>query len=475
MTIPATPIQASAPPSPASAIDAIPDRVAALRAAFESGRTRPLAWRREQLAALVRLLGAGGEELLAALQADLRKPTLEAWAADVGAVRTDAKMALKGLAKWTKPQRVPTPLPLRPGRSRIVREPLGVVLIIAPWNYPVQLLFGPLVGAIAAGNCAVLKPSEITAHTSAVLAKLVREHLDPECIALFEGGVPETQALLAERFDHVFYTGNGTVAREVMAAAAKHLTPVTLELGGKSPCIVDRDVDMEVAAHRIAWGKFLNAGQTCIAPDYVLVHESREAELIDALRRTIGEFYGGDPAKSPDYARIPNVRHHRRLTALLKDGEVAVGGQTDEADCYIAPTVLRNPRPDSALMTDEIFGPILPVLSVPDVAAAIDFVNRRPKPLALYLFSKNAEAEAQVISRTSSGGVCINATLWHIANPQLPFGGVGPSGMGAYHGRASFETFSHHKSVLTRGTRFDARFIYPPYSRLKTNLLKRFT
>ncbi len=460
---------------PRTDVAVIPDRIAALRTSFDTGRTRTLAWRREQLAALEQLVSQGADELLHALAQDLRKPVLEAWGADVGYVKADVKLARKQLAKWMRPERVATPIHLRPAKSQIVREPLGVVLIIAPWNYPVQLLLGPLVGAIAAGNCAVLKPSEITAHTSAALAKLVRRHLDPDSIALFEGGVPETQALLAERFDHIFYTGNGTVAREVMTAAARHLTPVTLELGGKSPCIIDRDADLGIAARRIAWGKFMNAGQTCIAPDYVLVHQDREAELIEALRKTVREFYGDDPSRSPDYARIPNVRHHRRLAALLKDGEVVVGGQTDENDRYIAPTVMRNPRPDSAVMTDEIFGPILPILSVPDLASAIAFVNRREKPLALYLFSNDAKVGEQVVAATSSGGVCINSTIWHIANPMLPFGGVGPSGMGAYHGRASFETFSHRKSVLTRGTRFDPKFIYPPYTRLKTALIKRIS
>ena len=460
-------------PAPASDLSLIPGRIAELRASFERGKTRPLAWRRGQLQALEQLVSEGADELLRALAQDLRKPALEAWGADVGFVKQEVKLTLKKLAKWTRPERVATPIHLRPAKSRIVREPLGVVLIIAPWNYPVQLLLGPLVGAIAAGNCAVLKPSEVAAYTSGVLAKLVRRYLDPECFAVFEGGVPETQAILAERFDHVFYTGSGGVARDVMAAAARHLTPVTLELGGKSPCIIDRDADLEVAARRIAWGKFMNAGQTCIAPDYVLVHQSREADLIDALRRTLREFYGEDPSRSPDFARIPNLRHHRRLAALLKDGDVAVGGQTDEADGYIAPTVLRNPREGSPLMTEEIFGPILPVLAVPDVAAAIDYVNRRPKPIALYLFSNDAKTEERVVSATSSGGVCVNSTLWHIANPQLPFGGVGPSGMGAYHGRATFEIFSHHKSVLTRGTRFDPKLMYPPYTRLKTALLKR--
>jgi len=468
-----TTIETTEKPAPATDVSQIEGRVAGLRSSFESGKTRPLAWRQGQLRALAQLVSEGADEILDALKQDLRKPALEAWSADIGFVKQDVKLTLKNLAKWTRPERVATPIHLRPAKSRIVREPLGVVLIIAPWNYPVQLLLGPLVGAIAAGNCAVLKPSEITAHTSGVLAKLVPRYLDPECIALFEGGVPETQAILAEHFDHIFYTGNGTVAREVMAAAARHLTPVTLELGGKSPCIIDRDADLEVAARRIAWGKFMNAGQTCIAPDYVLVHQDREVELIDALRRTLREFYGEDPGRSPDYARIPNLRHHRRLAALLKDGEVVVGGQTDEADGYIAPTVLRNPRPDSALMTDEIFGPILPVLAVPDVGAAIEYVNRRPKPLALYLFSNDAKTEEQVVATTSSGGVCVNSTLWHIANPRLPFGGVGPSGMGAYHGRATFEIFSHHKSVLTRGTRFDPRLMYPPYTRLKAALIKR--
>jgi aldehyde dehydrogenase (NAD+) len=468
-----TTIETTEKPAPATDISLIEGRVAELRASFERGKTRPLAWRRAQLQALAQLVSQGADEILEALRQDLRKPALEAWGADVGFVKQDVKLTLGNLAKWTRPERVATPIHLRPAKSRIVREPLGVVLIIAPWNYPVQLLLGPLVGAIAAGNCAVLKPSEITAHTSGVLARLVRSHLDPECIALFEGGVPETQAILAERFDHVFYTGNGAVAREVMAAAARHLTPVTLELGGKSPCIIDRDADLEVAARRIAWGKFMNAGQTCVAPDYVLVHQEREAELIESLRRTLRRFYGDDPARSRDYARIPNARHHRRLAALLKDGDVAVGGQTDEADGYIAPTVLRNPKPDSPLMTDEIFGPILPVLAVADVDAAIDYVNRRPKPLALYLFSNDAKTQEKVVSSTSSGGVCINATLWHIANPQLPFGGVGPSGMGAYHGRATFEAFSHRKSVLTRGTRFDPKLMYPPYTRLKKALLER--
>jgi len=294
-----------------------------------------------------------------------------------------------------------------------------------------------------------------------------------DSVATVEGGVNETSELLKQRFDHILYTGNGSVARVVMEAAAKHLTPVTLELGGKSPCIVDEKVDMGVAARRIVWGKFLNAGQTCIAPDYILVHESREKELVEALGRTIREFYGDDPKQTKDYGRIINERHHRRLAQLLKDGDAVVGGQADESQRYIAPTVLRNVSPDSAVMSDEIFGPILPVLPVASIDEAIRFVNGRPKPLALYVFTADPKVEEEVLSRTSSGGACVNATLWHIANPELPFGGVGPSGMGAYHGWHSFDLFSHRKSVVTKSTRIDPKLAYPPYTKFKTALMKR--
>jgi len=458
---------------PHTDVDRIPETVERLRASFDAGRTRPLAWRREQLERLLALLDDHGEALVEALQADLRKPELEAWAADVGSVRSEAKRALKNLKRWTKPERVGG-MPLL-GRSYVYREPLGVVLVIAPWNYPVQLLLSPLVGAIAAGNAVVLKPSEVTAHTSAVLARHIPDYLDTEAVAVVEGGVEETTALLGERFDHVFYTGNGHVGRIVMEAAAKHLTPVTLELGGKSPCIVDDDVDVDVTARRIAWGKFMNAGQTCIAPDYLLVHENKESELVEALDRTIREFYGDDPKTTPDYARVVNGRHHERLTRLLKDGDVVVGGQTDESQNYVAPTLLRNVSTDSDLMREEIFGPVLPILKVKDVPEAIRFVNEREKPLALYVFSNDERVQEDVLERTSSGGACVNGTIMQLANPKLPFGGVGPSGMGAYHGRHSFETFSHRKSVLRRKLKRDPKMMYPPYGSLKTRLAKRFS
>jgi aldehyde dehydrogenase (NAD+) len=460
-------------PSPSTEIAKIPPLVEALRASFEEGTTRPAAWRKGQLDQIVRLMDEHGDDFVAALKTDLGKPALEARITDISIVKAEALLAKKHLAHWMRPQKVRTPLEQQPAHARILREPLGVVLIIAPWNYPIQLLLSPLVGALAAGNCVVLKPSEVTPHVSELLGRLVPRYLDTGCIALVQGGAEETTALLKERFDHILYTGNGSVGRIVMEAAAQQLTPVTLELGGKSPCIVDRDVELEVCARRIAWGKFLNAGQTCIAPDYVLVHESREAELLEALKRSLREFYGEEPKRSKDFGRIVNERHHRRLAVLLKDGEIVVGGEVDEAERYIAPTILRNVSPQAPVMSDEIFGPILPVLTVRSMDEAIRFVNARPKPLALYVFTRHPKVEEEVLSRTSSGGACVNATLWHLANANLPFGGVGPSGMGAYHGRDSFETFSHRRGVVTKSTRLDPKIAYPPYTRLKTQILKR--
>ena len=451
------------------------ETVQRLRRAYESGITRPLEWREAQLRALLRMIRENEDAILEALREDLGKCHFEGFIGETGFVASDIKYTLKHLRKWLAPKKVKAPLPVLPAKARVHSEPLGVVLIIAPWNYPFQLAITPLAGAIAAGNAAVVKPSEVAPATSSIIARLVPKYLDRDAVSVIEGGVAETTTLLSQKFDHIFYTGNGSVGRIVMKAAAEHLTPVTLELGGKSPCIVDEDVDLEVAARRIVWGKFFNAGQTCVAPDYVLVHERIEPRFLDKLREMVREFYGDDPKQSADYARIVNERHHARLTKLLDSGEPVTGGQADVADKYIAPTVLKNVEPDSAIMQDEIFGPLLPVLKVKNVDEAIDFVNGRDKPLALYVFTNDKDRARRVIDRTSSGGACINDCVSHLAAPELPFGGVGPSGMGAYHGKATFDTFSHKKSVLDKATKLDAPLRYPPYVEQKLKWVKRLT
>jgi len=449
-------------------------RVSALRATFESGRTRPYAWRMDQLAAVLRMLEAEQAAITEALRQDLGKPALEAWASEINEVVASTKYARKHLKKWMRPERVATPLPLQPGKSFVQREPLGVVLVIAPWNYPLLLSLSPLVGALAAGNTALLKPSEVAPATSALLARIVPQYLDRDAVAVLEGGVEETTEILAQRFDHVFYTGNGAVGRIVMEAAAKHLTPVTLELGGKSPCIVDEQTDVAVAARRIAWAKFWNCGQTCVAPDYLLVHERVHDRFVAQLVETVRAFFGQRPEESRDYGRIVNQRHLRRLVALLpKSGDVALGGQFDEGDRYLSPTVLTSVPADAPVMADEIFGPILPVLKVASVDEAVRFVSARPKPLALYLFSQRAAHQQKVLEGTSSGGMLINHTLLHLAVQGLPFGGVGPSGMGAYHGRYSFDTFTHRRAVLKKPTSIDPSLLYPPYTDAKEGWLRR--
>jgi len=451
----------------------IPALVEGLRKTFRTGRTRPLAWRREQLKAMAALMKDKEALFLDAFAADFNKPRFEGWIAETGMVGNDARHAAKHLASWAKPEKVMTSIANQPGKSRIWREPLGTVLIIGPWNYPLQLVMCPLVGAIAAGNTAVLKPSELAPATSAAIAEWVPQYMDSDAVKIVEGGIPETTALLRERFDHIFYTGNGTVGRIVMRAAAEHLTPVTLELGGKSPCIVDKDVDLEVAARRIAWGKWFNAGQTCVGVDYILVDESIEDSLLSRLSAKVTEFYGTDPEKSPDFARIVNERHHARLSGLLGEGEIVCGGQTNAETRYIAPTIIRGVKPEMKIMKDEIFGPILPVLSVRSISEAIDHINAGEKPLALYVFTKNERVAERVLTETSSGGAAINECVAHMSMPELPFGGVGESGMGAYHGRASFETFSHQKSVLDKSTHLEPPLRYPPYTERKEGLARK--
>lgn len=441
----------------------ISDLVKAQRTYFGKGETKDVAFRIRQLKELRKAILENEERILDALKADLGGPAFEAYSSELAFPLHEIEFAIKNLKSWTSPSRVPTPLMHWPASSHIHPEPLGVVLIIAPWNVPFKLLVDPLVGAIAAGNCAILKPSEAASHTSATAAKMIRDHFDPSFVAVVEGGPEQTEVLLAQRFDHIFFTGGTMVGRIVMEAAARHLTPITLELGGKTPCIVDRDIRVDTAARRIVWGKFLVTGQNCVAPDYLLVHRQVKGELLHCMVDCIREFYGEDPSASPDYGRIINDRHFLRLSQLLGEGTIVVGGQTNREHRYIAPTIIDNVSPDHKIMQEEVFGPILPVLEYAQLEDAIAIVNERPKPLALYCFSRNKETQRRILRETSSGGVCINDTNSHILTSFLPFGGVGTSGLGSYQGKASFETFSHHKAVMGRSLSLDMKTRYPPY------------
>ena len=447
-----------------------------LRSTYEAGTTRPVRWRREQLLNLKRLLDEQADRLSRALNADLGKSAVEALTTELSFCTSEIDHALKHLDEWMTPERVKVPVSQKPGRAEIVPEPLGVVLVIAPWNYPVHLLVAPLTAALAAGNAVVCKPSELASATSRELASLIPQYLDTDAVAVVEGGPDVAERLLAQPFDHIFFTGSGAIGRKVMAAAAEHLTPVTLELGGKSPAIVDRSATIGPAARRIAFGRFMNAGQTCVAPDYVLVESEVEDELVDAIAHAVRDFFGAEPRNSGDFGRIVAEHHATRLQRLIDGGgykELVIGGEVDVAERYVAPTILRGVSPDAPVMAEEIFGPILPVIAVGSVAEAIDFVNERDKPLALYVFAEDAESIESAVERTSSGGVCVNHTLVQLGVPDLPFGGVGPSGMGAYHGRAGFDTFSHRKSVLRKASRPDPSVIYPPYGKWKSKLIRR--
>jgi aldehyde dehydrogenase (NAD+) len=439
---------------------------------FNSGATKSVKFRKEQLTLLKNLVSTHEADFIEALKKDLRKHEFEAYATEIGFVLIELKKAISNVEKWAKPRTVPTPLFHFNGSSFVQPEPYGVTLLISPWNYPFQLLFAPLVGAMAAGNTAVLKPSEFAPATSAMIAKVISENFVPEYIACIEGGIPESKALLEEKFDYIFFTGGTNVGRIVYQAAAKHLTPVTLELGGKSPCIVDRDTNISLTAKRIVWGKFVNAGQTCIAPDYVLVDKSVKNQLVAKIIEYVKKSYGDDAQRSEHYPRIINQQHLKRVAAYIEDGDILFGGKVDESDNYIEPTLLENVSEDAKVMTDEIFGPILPIIEYDNLNEAIAFINKRPKPLALYIFSKDDKKVQKVLSETSAGGVTVNDTLLHIANPHLPFGGVGESGIGAYHGQLSFDVFSHMKSVLRRTFLVDDPVRYAPY-KLKISWLRR--
>lgn len=443
------------------------------RGFFALGYTRDFDYRLRRLQELRAAIAASETAINASLQADLGKPALESYATESGFCLAELDYTLQHLARWMQPRRVQLPKTMFPASGQICPEPLGVVLILGAWNYPLQLTLMPLIGAIAAGNCAIVKPSEMAPHTSRVVADLIARTFDPMYVAVVEGGANTSQALLAERFDHIFFTGGPTIAKVVMANAARHLTPVTLELGGKSPCIVDETADLEQAARRITWGKFVNAGQTCLAPDYLVVARSIQADLVGRIARTIAEFYGADPATSPDYGRIVHERHVERLAALMASGRVIVGGQVDRDRRYVAPTLLDGVSWDAPIMQEEIFGPILPILPIDDLDSAIAHINARPKPLAVYLFSKDKANQAYVLRETSSGTAAINDVVMQCGAPQMPFGGVGASGMGRYHGKYSFDTFSHEKSILRQTSLFDPPLRYPPYTANKLGWFKR--
>ncbi|MFQ3196871.1 MAG: aldehyde dehydrogenase (NAD+) [Paraglaciecola sp.] len=447
--------------------------LARLRRTFTSGHTRDYAWRLGQLQQLKKMLVEQQSDIQGALKADLNKCPAEAWSSEIGFLISDIEHTTKHLKKWMRRRKVSTPLFAQPGNSYLLPEPLGVVLIIGAWNYPLQLVLAPLLVAIAAGNCAMLKPSELAAHTSGLLARLIPQYLDASAIMVVEGAVEETTALLAQQFDHIFYTGGETVGRIVMAAAAKHLTPVTLELGGKSPCIVHSSADIEVTAARIVWSKWMNAGQTCVAPDYVLVEKNQSSKLIAAIQKKLTIFYGPCVKDSEDYGRIVNHRHFLRLSGYLQGQNIVCGGETDEANLYIAPTIILDPALDGPLMEQEIFGPILPIVTLDDINQSIPFVNKRSKPLALYVYTQDKAFENAVLHNTSAGSIGVNDGFMFMVNPNLPFGGVGNSGMGSYHGQFGFDTFSHLKTVMKRSFKFDSSLRYPPYSKFKLAMLKK--
>lgn len=429
---------------------------------FQSGATLPLEFRLAQLRSLYRGIKRFEPQILEALRSDLGKSAEESYMSEIGMCLTEIRHTARHLREWSRPQRVPTPLMHFPGSSRIVREPRGVCLIIAPWNYPFLLAVGPMISAIAAGNCVTLKPSEYTPATAAVLEKMLDVCFEGRFCRTVTGGAEVSAAETARPYDMIFFTGSTAVGRKVMAAAAQNLTPVVLELGGKSPCIVDETADLPVAAARIIWGKCLNSGQTCVAPDYVLVARSRKDALIREMQKAICRFYGEDPCENSAYPRIVNERHFDRLAAMLPE-DPAVGGRVDRESLRIEPTLIETTLNDqSPLMTEEIFGPLLPIVPYDNIHEALVYILSRPRPLALYLFSRNRKLQRRVVETIPFGGGCINDTISHITTPYLPFGGTGDSGMGAYHGRCGYETFTHAKSILSKPFRPDLPVRYPP-------------
>ncbi|HEX9060567.1 MAG TPA: aldehyde dehydrogenase [Clostridia bacterium] len=433
------------------------------RSFFNTYKTIDLSFRIEQLNRLLQSVIKNETIIIDALKDDLNKPFFEAYASEVGYFMNEIKFMIKHIKSLMKPRRVKTPPLYFGSKSYIVPEPVGVVLIIAPWNYPFQLVLSPLIGAIAAGNCVVIKPSEMSPKCSKAIKKIMDEAFDEEYISVIEGGIEESNVLIKQKFDHIFFTGSSSVGRIVAQEAAKNLVSVTLELGGKNPCIVDGNINVNYAARRIVWGKFFNAGQTCVAPDYLLVNKSIKSEFIEAMKKTIVDFYGENPLESRHYTRIISQKHFDRLVLLLKDGRIITGGKCNAEKMIIAPTIVDNVSIDRNIMKDEIFGPILPVFEYSDFTEAINMIKAMPKPLALYIFSRDRYKQRMVLDSIPFGGGCINDTLIHFTSKYLPFGGVGESGIGKYHGKASFEIFSNMKSVLHNNFLYDAKVKYPPY------------
>ena len=453
--------------------DSIKDVFKSQKEFFLTDKTRDLDFRIRSLRALKEEIINNEREIQEALFKDLHKSEEEAYLTEIGIIISEINQNIKKLKKWAKPKKVRSSIACFPSSAKIVSEPYGVVLIISPWNYPFQLAFSPLIGAIASGNTAILKPAEYSPNTSNIIKKIIDKVFSPNYVKTIIGSKEENQILLDLPFDYIFFTGSPVLGKIVMEKASKHLTPITLELGGKSPCIVDETCDIKLSAKRIAFGKFLNSGQTCIAPDHIFIHKSIKDEFVSELIKVINTFYTDNQEKSKDFGRIINELHFDRVSALLQDGYIIFGGKVNREEKYISPTLIENINQDSELINSEIFGPILPIIEFENIDELIETIRVKPKPLALYIFSSSKQTQNKIMSKISSGGVCVNDTIMHLVPENLPFGGVGNSGMGSYHGKKSFETFSHQRSVLTRGTFLDIALRYPPFNKKKLSLIKK--
>lgn len=444
------------------------------RKMFHTGITKDVSFRLDILRELKDSIKRHEEEIIDALYKDFKKSAFETYETEIGVTLQEINHFIEKLKKWSKPEKVKTPIFHFPAKSRIYREPYGVVFIVAPWNYPFQLTLSPLIGAIAAGNCGIITVSQKVSNTSEILNKIISETFNGDHIKFIPGGSTVAKEILKEKLDYIFFTGSVSVGKNIMKAASENLTPITLELGGKSPTIVDIDAYIPLAAKRIVWGKFINAGQTCIAPDYVLAQRDVKDKLIDEMKKYIVKFYGENPMESEDYPRVISKSQYDRLSKLLLNGKILHGGRTDEEELYVEPTLMDNVTWDDEIMQEEIFGPILPILEYENIYDVIETVNSHPKPLALYLFTDNESTEEKIIENISYGGGCINDTILHLSSPHLPFGGVGSSGMGRYHGKESFNTFTHEKSVFKNSKILDLKFRYPPYTEGGLKLLRKF-